>query len=183
MSASSDRSVGKVMLSDQDGDSRHLDVTVTGKSGVSTNISARVPLTAISDAFIQGNKLVVTGRAQNAFAVEIFDATTGEKLDWFYCSTPTRVSDQLLVYVESYPDHTPYDFNTVLLAYDLSRNPLDNRLTEGKRPQSPPLSTTAQPESEFQSFPNTTPAGSHTTNWPRARHRLSKYCLEFRFFR
>ncbi len=133
MSASPDRSVGKVMLSDQDGVSRHLDVTVTGKSGESTNVSARVPLTAVSEAFIQGNKLVVTGRAQNAFAVEIFDATTGEKLDWLYCSTPTRVSDQLLVYVESYPDHTPYDYNTVLLAYDLSRSPLDNRLTEEKK--------------------------------------------------
>jgi hypothetical protein len=98
------------------------------KQGETFELSADVPLTRIDDYFISDTRMVAIGEAGRAAAVVIFDLKTREKIDWFYCYQPQRISETRIVYVEWYPAHgagTPKD---VILLYDLAKSPASNRL-------------------------------------------------------
>lgn len=91
-------------------------------------IRGTVPLTEVRHYFIAANKLVLTGKAGNASAVVLFDLLKRKKLDWFYCYGPQRISRDWLAYVEFYPNHAPGQWTDVVLLYDLSKSPYENRI-------------------------------------------------------
>jgi hypothetical protein len=72
--------------------------------------------------------MVAIGEAGRAAAVVIFDLKTREKIDWFYCYQPQRISENRIVYVEWYPGHGAGKPKDVILLYDLTRSPRSNRL-------------------------------------------------------
>ncbi len=108
----------------------NLTIVATNQAtGSQLTISNCVRLTTVTDAFIRDTRIAVLGRAGRASAVVIFDITQRRLSDWFFCIQPRRVSDNWIVYVESYPSHL-YGANPqeVVLIYDLSRSPAKNRL-------------------------------------------------------
>jgi hypothetical protein len=72
--------------------------------------------------------MVTIGEAGRAAAVVIFDLKTREKIDWFYCYQPQRISENRIVYVEWYPGHGAGKPKDVILLYDLTKSPGSNRL-------------------------------------------------------
>ncbi len=98
------------------------------KRGETFELSADVPLTSIEDYFVSDTHMVVIGEAGRAAAVVIFDLKTREKIDWFYCYQPQRISENRIVYVEWYPGHGAGNPQDVILLYDLTKSPGSNRL-------------------------------------------------------
>jgi hypothetical protein len=98
------------------------------KQGKTFELSADVPLTRIDDYFISDTRMVAIGEAGRAAAVVIFNLKTREKIDWFYCYQPQRISETRIVYVEWYPSHGAGNPKDVILLYDLAKSPASNRL-------------------------------------------------------
>jgi hypothetical protein len=98
------------------------------KQGETFELSADVPLTRIDDYFISDTRMVAIGEAGRAAAVVIFNLKTREKIDWFYCYQPQRISETRIVYVEWYPSHGAGNPKDVILLYDLAKSPASNRL-------------------------------------------------------
>ena len=108
-----------------------LTATLTSTTASQTiEVSAGVDLTGVDEYFVSGDKLVVLGEAGRAEEVVIFDLLARRELDWFYCYYPMRLSDDWISYVEFYPSmrsETPTD---VVLVYDLTKTPVENRLVK-----------------------------------------------------
>jgi hypothetical protein len=94
----------------------------------------------IIEAFVWRDELVLFGRAVNPAVVEIFDLGRRAKVDWFYCFQPRRVADNWIAYKEFYFGQAqgPVVPNEVLLVYDLTRTPLENRLDREPGWKTPP---------------------------------------------
>jgi len=107
---------------------RHFSASLSRKGVEPTTIESDVPLTSLNNWFVSGDKLALLGDAGNASAVVIFDLANKQKIDWFYCYAPQRVTDTWIVYVEWSPNHTADLITDVVLLYDLSKNPLQNRV-------------------------------------------------------
>ncbi len=103
-------------------------LSMTAKPGIETNISSPVVSTSIDSAYVTDDRLVVLGEAGRTQAVEIFDISSGRKLDWFYCYSPKKISRSLIASVEYYPSMTAETPTDVLLIYDLLKTPQENRL-------------------------------------------------------
>jgi hypothetical protein len=114
------------------------------KHGKTFELSADVPLTRIDDYFVSGTRLIAMGEAGRAAAVVIFDLKTREKIDWFYCYQPQRISENRIVYVEWYPGHGAGTPNDVILLYDVTKTPISNRL-ESAAPMPIPAPDEASP--------------------------------------
>lgn len=97
----------------------------------SFQIDSDVPLSNISSYFVWNNHLAVLGAAGRADAVVVFDLFKRAKIDWFYCYQPTRISDDLVAYVEWYPSHSSALPSDVVLVYDMAQNPEQNRFQRG----------------------------------------------------
>ncbi len=98
------------------------------------SVSADVRLTALKEYFtVPNDKLAVIGDAGKSSAVVIFDLATKRLLDWFYCYAPQRVSETWIVYVEWYPVHGAGEPKEVVLLYDLTKSPGENRLPGAQR--------------------------------------------------
>jgi|SRR5277367_2649995 len=95
--------------------------------GPEVKVEGDVPISELQDSFVVGDKLVALGRGGNADAVIIFDLLQRGKSDWFYCYQPQRVWDNLIAYVEWYPNHTPERVTDVVLLYDITKSPAENR--------------------------------------------------------
>jgi hypothetical protein len=98
----------------------------------------------IRDAFVSGNRLVLFGDAVKPNVVEIFDLERKTSVDWFYCFQPRRISDGWIAYTEFFFSQAqgPGAATPVLLVYDLTKTPAENRLT------SPPGLTFPRPVDE-----------------------------------
>jgi hypothetical protein len=114
------------------------------KQGKTFELSADVPLTSIEDYFVSDTRMVAIGEAGRAAAVVIFDLKTREKIDWFYCYQPQRISKNRIVYVEWYPGHGAGNPKDVILLYDLTKSPYSNRL-DSAVPMPIPASDKASP--------------------------------------
>lgn len=138
--------VNKVTLAPQTEEwKQKLTASITElNQGKTFEISADVPLTRIDDYFVSGNHLAVMGEAGRAAAVVIFDLKTREKTDWFYCYQPQRISESRIVYVEWYPAHAAGIPKDVILLYDLTQSPANNRLSTA-RPMPIPAPDIASP--------------------------------------
>lgn len=89
---------------------------------------AEVTLDRVGDTFIGNDKLVVLGSAGRADGVVIFDLVSKKEIDWFYCYSPRRLSEDWIIYVEFYFSLGPREPTDVVLIYDLAKSPEDNRL-------------------------------------------------------
>jgi hypothetical protein len=128
-------SVSKVSLVPTDEHTARLQATVTGSPGrESFTLADQVTLTKIAKYFVFRDRLVVLGEAGRAQAVVLYDLLKREKIDWFYCYYPDRLSDSLLVYVEWFPNMVaggePFD---VVLLYDLEKSPTENRIDKNSK--------------------------------------------------
>ena len=108
-------------------------------------ISASVTLTGVDEYFVSGDKLAVVGEAGRAEEVVVFDLLTRRKIDWFYCYYPRRLSDDWIAYVEFYPSMSAEAPTDVVLLYDLTKSPVDNRLTRVPAETIPAPATGPQP--------------------------------------
>ena len=101
-------------------------------TGSRTSLTDRVVLTQVDSTFVHDNRLVVLGRAHRVSAVYIFDLRTGKREDWFLCMIPSRIASDWIAYIEWYPNHATADFSDVVLIYDLTRSPIENRFGQEK---------------------------------------------------
>jgi hypothetical protein len=111
------------------------------RSEPSFEISSAVTLTSVDESFISGDRLVVLGEAGRVQAVVIFDLLRKEKIDWFFCYYPQHVSGEWIVYVRWLPPRATGD---VVLLYDLTKSPTQNRV-ESKSHLPIPAPNTAAP--------------------------------------
>ncbi len=126
----------------------------------SISLSAEVvALREVNESYVSGNRLVVLGEAGNADTVHIFDLDAKKEIDWFYCYRPRQLSDTLIASVEFYFRGLPGMYPTdVVLLYDLSRGPRENRLAPVPGLRLPPaysdrpieVGTPIFPESNFR---------------------------------
>jgi len=92
------------------------------------NLTTKVRLTKIEASRLVGDRLAV----MDAATVVIFDLTKGREADWFFCALP-RILDDRIVYVEWSPSHLfSYTPRAVVLVYDLTKSPVDNRLPSSR---------------------------------------------------
>jgi hypothetical protein len=110
-----------------------------------SEISANVTLTRVGEYFVSGDKLAVVGEAGRADEVVVFDLLARRKIDWFYCYYPQRLSDDWIAYVEFYPSMSVEVPTNVVLLYDLTKSPVDNRLTRAPAETIPAPATGPQP--------------------------------------
>jgi hypothetical protein len=127
---------------------RSSTLTATVKDSIhprAVEVSASVTLTSVREYFVSGDKLAVMGEAGRAEEVVVFDLLSRREIDWFYCYYPARLSEQWIAYVEFYPSlgaDMPID---VVLLYDLTKSPIDNRLTRMPTERIPAPETGPQP--------------------------------------
>ncbi len=114
-------------------------------------IEGHVVSNAVNSAFITGDKLIIFGDAGRTQAVEIFDIPSRKKLDWLFCYDPRRISQSLITCVEYYPTLAEGQPTDVLLVYDLSKTPQENRLVPA--PHIPPLRTDRPTQVGIPIFP------------------------------
>jgi len=95
-------------------------------------------LTKLGDSFVSGDKLAIIGESGRASAVVIVDLSRRREIDWFYCYGPRRVSKDWIVYVEWYPPRGTGVPREVVLLYDLSKSPSENRLPGASKTSLPP---------------------------------------------
>ena len=108
-------------------------------TGDRVKLSASIPLVRIDEQFVTGDKLVLIGDADRPQAVAIFDLRTRNLTDWFVCYAPQRVSEHWLAFVEFYFPHVSGGEPTdVVLIYDLSKSPSENRLEREPGMKFPP---------------------------------------------
>jgi len=98
-----------------------------GAAGGLVNIESKVRLTDVEQSFVLGDKLAVMGRAGRTWSVVILDLAKGQEIDSFACALPQRLSTNRIAYVEWYPDHF-VEPREVVLIYDLTKSPMENRL-------------------------------------------------------
>ena len=104
-------------------------VAVGQAGGGRVELSARIPVEIVDDWFVTGDKLVLLGEASRTQAVVIFDIRQRKPIDWFVCYSPQRISEQWIVFVEFYFANVAGGEPTdVVLVYDLTKTPLENRL-------------------------------------------------------
>lgn len=107
-----------------------LHASLHQQPGHNKEINASTISNHLLSAFTFKDKLVLFGDAGRAQSVEIFRISTGDKVDWFICYDQWRVSANLIASTEFYHTlaaGTPVD---VVLAYDLTKTPRENRLTQ-----------------------------------------------------
>lgn len=97
------------------------------RSHATKTIKNETVIDAVSKAYVYQDKVAVLGKAGLAQAVLILDLKTGRRLDWFYCYQPQSIRADWIVYVEYYPNHVRGNPSDVVLLYDLSKSPLENR--------------------------------------------------------
>jgi hypothetical protein len=102
------------------------------RSGQSFELSGDVTFASVDDCFVSGDKLVVLGGGGGANVVVIFDLLRGEKIDWFYCFYPQRVSQNWIAYVEWVP-RPGSELTHIVLLYDLTKSPDENRVQKDMR--------------------------------------------------
>lgn len=111
-----------------------LRVAVSNRElGLRFNLSGDVRLTAVKESFTTRDKLVIIGDATTPYEVVVFDLSSRRLVDWFYCYAPHRVSSAWIAYVEWYPNHGMGVAKEVLLVYDLTKTPDENRLPSAER--------------------------------------------------
>ncbi len=104
-------------------------LNATVSNGVTQfTVAATVRITSIKDSFVSNNKLVAIGDAGDASNVVVIDLMARRLADWFFCYAPKHVSPNWIVYVEWYQGHGIPNPNEVVLLYDLTRTPEENRL-------------------------------------------------------
>ena len=92
-------------------------------------LSAKVVFSEVRDTFIYRDKLAIYGISDNTAAVVIFDLGRREEIDWFYCDGAKQVLPGKLVIAEWQPNHLGgVVLDAVLMLYDLSKTPTENRL-------------------------------------------------------
>ncbi len=111
----------------------HAELTRMGDARNGIKVEGPVVSIKIDLAYVSDDRLVLLGEAGRTQAVEIFDIDTGQKRDWFFCYSPQRISDSMIASVEYYPSMTAETPTDVLLIYDLSKTPLENRLDKSSR--------------------------------------------------
>jgi len=79
---------------------------------------------------LQKDRLLAVGKLKWAEIVFVIDLKNGKLLDEFWCYAPTiSPTSRFLVYEKFYPYHgLPPTRTTVLLAYDMRKSPLENRV-------------------------------------------------------
>ena len=122
--------VGNVSLRIDSEQESTLTASVSDAStGVPVKIEGKVRLTRVEQSFVVEDKLVVTGEAGRTWEVAIFDLAKRQEIDRFACALPQRISANWIAYVEWYPDHITYaEPREVVLIYDLTKSPVENRL-------------------------------------------------------
>jgi hypothetical protein len=106
-------------------------VAKSSRTHESYALNLRVQLTRLDTARVSGDKLVLTGGAGHADSVSIADLKSRRLIDWLYCYQPEQLSDRWVAYIEWYPRSAMNAANVVLL-YDLSKSPAENRLNGAK---------------------------------------------------
>ncbi len=103
-------------------------------------LSDKVSLQEIHETFVWRDRLVLLGMAERTWVVEIFDLSRRVKLDRFVCGGPRRVREDWIAYTEFYFSGAqgPVVPNEVLLVYDLTKTPLENRLDREPGWKTPP---------------------------------------------
>jgi len=109
-----------------------MNATIWDKTHNETvELAADVSIINILESFVWKDRLVIFGDAGRTQEVVIFDLLARQKIEGYFCYAPVRVSDSWIIYVEFYYSSTRWPTD-VLLAYDLAKSPIDNRL--GKAP-------------------------------------------------
>jgi hypothetical protein len=130
-----------VVLRTSEGQARGFVANVQGTSSAeSFELSSDLPLNAVEDSFVSGNRLAILGSAGRADAVSVFDLSARREVDRFYCYEPRRISETWIAYVEFYNAHQAGEPTDVVLVYDLGRDPLENRLERTAAVTSPEIS-------------------------------------------
>jgi hypothetical protein len=103
-------------------------------------LSDKVSLQEIHETFVWRDRLVLLGMAERTWVVEIFDLSRRGKLDHFVCGGPRRIREDWIAYTEFYFSGAqgPVVPNEVLLVYDLTKTPLENRLDREPGWKTPP---------------------------------------------
>ncbi len=120
--------IQKATLSRRPDKNGHFIATVSKKGEArKTTIEDDVPMDELASNYIASDKLILFGHGGNADVVVIFDLLGGKKIDWFYCYQPQRVFNNLIAYVEWYPNHGPDTYTDVVAVYDTRRTAAENR--------------------------------------------------------
>jgi len=108
--------------------------------GQRSELSEKVSLQEVREAFVWRDRLVLLGMAERAGVVEIFDLSRRVKLDRFACGGSRRIGENWIAYTEFYfaGAQGPVVPREVLLVYDLSKTPLENRLRREPGWKTPP---------------------------------------------
>lgn len=121
--------INKTSLMPHDEFFRKLIVNVSEPSRLKEfELTAKVVLTTVDSYSISGDKLVLLGQAGRSQAVVILDLKQGKEIDWFFCYEPQLVSRNWIAYVEFYPSHGSDYPTDVVMIYDLSKDPIENRM-------------------------------------------------------
>src|SRR5579883_1095972 len=125
---------------DSGGQRGDLTATILNQlSGQRTELSGRVPLDRVDESFVNHDKLVIIGEAHKPQAVVIIDIPRHQVIDSFFCYGPKRISENLIAFVEFYFPHVAGGEPTdVVLIYDLSKSPVENRLEKAPGMSLPP---------------------------------------------
>ncbi len=106
----------------------HFTAVVSGAGRVQkVKLESDVPMDEILENYVSADKFVLLGHGGNTDSVVIFDLLRGTKIDWFYCYQPQRIWENSIAFVEWYPNHGQDRFTDVVLVYDLTKGPAENR--------------------------------------------------------
>jgi hypothetical protein len=146
-------------------------LTATVKSDIparEVELSTTVTLTSVREYFVSSGKLIVMGEAGRAQEVVILDLLARREADWFYCYYPQRVSEGLIAYVEFYPSMSAETPTDVVLLYDLTKSPTDNRLVRAPTEIIPAPISASPIQVGIPIYPQLNASGKSYTNHVRS---------------
>lgn len=95
-------------------------------------------MTNVDRAYTFNERAIFFGRAGRAQIVEILDIKVGKRIDWFICYQPQSMDTKWIAFVQYSPDHATGNPTDVVMIYDLTRSPEENRIDRIRHPETYP---------------------------------------------